>query len=47
MTLKKKNLIKQVKNFIVKNNFLLYLVFYYYEIQVIKGFFNILKSRLK
>jgi len=38
---------KQVKNFITKNNSLLYSVPYQHGIQVIEGFFNILKSRLK
>ena len=38
---------KQVKDFITKNNSLLYSVLYQHGTQAIEGFFNILKSRLK
>jgi len=37
---------KKVKDFIIKNNSLLYTVPYQYRTQAIEGFFNILKSRL-
>ena len=38
---------KRVKNFIAKNNSLLYSVPYQHGTQAIESFFNILKSRLK
>jgi len=38
---------KQVKNFITKNNSLLYSIPYQHETQAIESFFNILKNRLK
>ena len=38
---------KQVKNFITKNNSLLYSVPYQHGTQAIESFFNILKNRLK
>jgi transcription initiation factor IIE alpha subunit len=37
---------KKVKDFIIKNNSLLYTIFYQHKTQTIKGFFNKLKSRL-
>jgi len=37
---------KKVKDFITKNNFLLYIVPYQPRTQAIEGFFNLLKSKL-